>query len=71
MERQEKMSDKKKRQYESKVIGLPPLTMVLGGVPEPDPGQEQRPFRVFANEQPEQARHTLNKLIGHLQEKNK
>jgi hypothetical protein len=71
MERQEKMSDKKKRQYESNVIGLPPLKMVLGNVPEPDPGEGRRPFRSFASEQPEEARSTLSKLIGHLQEPKK
>jgi hypothetical protein len=65
------MSEKNKRQYESNVIGLPSLTMVIGNVPEPDPGDEKRPFRVFTAEKPEQARTTLNKLIGHLQEPKK
>jgi hypothetical protein len=65
------MSDKTKRQYEANVIGLPPLKMVLGSVPEPDPGEERRPFRVFASEKPEEARSTLTKLIGHLQENKK
>jgi hypothetical protein len=70
-ERQEKMSEKNKRQYESNIIGLPPLKMVLGNVPEPDPGEGRRPFKVFASEKPEEARVTLEKLIGHLQEPKK
>ncbi|MCG2784415.1 MAG: hypothetical protein L6461_04850 [Anaerolineae bacterium] len=65
------MSDKNKRQFESNVIGLPPLKMVLGSVPEPDPGEGRRPFREFASEKPEEARSTLAKLIGHLQEPKK
>jgi hypothetical protein len=65
------MSDKTKRKYESNIIGLPPLTMVLGSVPEPDPGESRRPFRVFASEKPDEARSTLTKLIGHLQEPKK
>lgn len=65
------MSEKNKRQYESTVIGLPPLKMVLGAVPEPDPGDGHQAFRHFASEKPEEARTTLNKLIGHLQEKTK
>jgi hypothetical protein len=65
------MSDKNKRQYESNVIGLPPLKMVLGSIPEPDPGESRRPFRAFASERPEDVRNTLSKLIGHLQESQK
>lgn len=65
------MSDKTKRKYESNVIGLPPLTMVLGSVPEPDPGEGRRPFRAFGSEKPEEVRSTLSKLIGHLQEPKK
>ncbi|MDX9992967.1 MAG: hypothetical protein RBS68_13085 [Anaerolineales bacterium] len=65
------MSDKNKRQYESNVIGLPPLKMVLGSIPEPDPGEGRRPFRAFASEKPEDVRSTLSKLIGHLQESQK
>jgi hypothetical protein len=71
MERQEKMADKKKRQYESNVIGLPPFKMVLGNVPDPDPGEGRRPFRAFAREKPEEARNMLTKLIDHLQEPKK
>ena len=62
------MSEKNKRQYESNVIGLPPLKMVLGAVPDPDPGDGRRPFRVFPGETPEEARSTLTRLIGHLQD---
>jgi len=51
------------------MMALPPLHMVLGAVPEPDPAQGNRPFRAFGQEEPQQARQTLTKLIGHLQEK--
>lgn len=65
------MSDKTKRKYEANVIGLPPLKMVLGNVPEPDPGDGRRPFRLFGDAKDEEVRSTLTKLIGHLQDNKK
>ncbi|RPH56530.1 MAG: hypothetical protein EHM81_13015 [Chloroflexi bacterium] len=57
----------KKRTYESVTLGLPPLKMVLGDIPEPEPGFGQQPFRPFGREKSDsEAKGTLNKLIGHL-----
>ncbi len=59
----------KKHKFNSPLSNLPPLTLVLGNVPEPDPGQAAQPFRSFADEKPEEARQQVNKLIGHFKEK--
>lgn len=59
----------KKHKFESPLSSLPPLTLVLGNVPEPDPGQVSQPFRPFTQDKPEEARQQVNKLIGHLKEK--
>lgn len=65
------MSEKTKRQFEANVIGLPPLRLVLGNVPEPDPGDGRKPLRFFGEEKAEEARNTLTRLIGHLQDTQK
>lgn len=58
-----------KRKFESEMLALPPLHLILGAVPEPDPEQRAGAFRAFGCEEPQQARQTLSKLIGHLKEK--
>jgi hypothetical protein len=57
----------KKHAYQSEIMALPPLKMVLGDVPDPDPSGKRRPFRAFNQEKSESdARKTVAKLIGHL-----
>jgi hypothetical protein len=59
-----------KRVYESTTLGLPPLKMVLGEVPEPEPGNPQ--FRPFGKDKSDsEAKGTVNKLIGHLKKSEK
>jgi len=58
---------KKKQVYESDVLALPSLKMVLDNIPEPDPNDKRQSFRIFGNDKSEvEARTTLAKLIGHL-----
>ncbi len=42
-------------------LGLPPLRMVLGEVPNPEPNH---PIRRFGTDKPEEAKMALEKLIG-------
>jgi hypothetical protein len=56
-----------KRKFQAEVIGLPPLRMVLGEVPDPDPGQARADFRPFGAGRPaSESKGTVEKLIGHL-----
>jgi hypothetical protein len=65
------MTDKK-HVYESNVIALPPLKMVLGEIPEPDPDGQRRSYRAFNRDKSEDdARNMVTKLIGHLQSTDK
>ena len=61
------MTTTKKLTYKSETLGLPPLRMVLGEVPDPDPSGKRRLFRPFGeNTTVTEAKGTLTKLIGHL-----
>lgn len=64
------MNEKKKQTYNSSVMALPALKLVIGDVPNPD-GEAQRPqVRPFGADQPScETKSTLHKLIGHIQEK--
>jgi hypothetical protein len=66
------MTDKK-HQYQSDIMALPPLKMVLGEVPEPDPDDDKRrPYRAFSEAKSEaEARSLVTKLIGHLKNHDK
>lgn len=62
------MSERKKHTYNSSVLALPPLQVVLGDVPHPD-GEVRRTFRPFgANKLEAETKSTLKKLIGHIEE---
>lgn len=56
-----------KRVYESNVIALPPLRLVLGDVPAPDP--ETRTRRQPLQKSPREMEVTVKRLIAHLEEK--
>lgn len=63
------MSEKKKHTYNSSVLALPPLKVVLGDIPNPD-GEELRKLRPFGADRSEvETKGTLTRLIGHIQEK--
>jgi hypothetical protein len=59
----------KKRLYESDVIALPPLRLVLGEVPSPDPEQRRKPFRI--QKPTDEMETNIKKLIAHLTENSK
>jgi hypothetical protein len=61
------MTTNKKLTYKSETLGLPPLRMVLGEVPDPDPSGKRRPFRPFDQDKTvSDPKSTLTKLIGYL-----
>lgn len=59
----------KKKVYQAETMTLPPLKMVLGELPEPDPGEEYRPFRAMGFKKDEEARVVVKKLIGRIKDK--
>lgn len=61
--------NEKKYTYESTTLGLPPLKMVLGDVPNPDPGSGRSAFRPFSADKPEsESKTTVKRLIGYIQD---
>jgi hypothetical protein len=58
----------KKKIYQAETMALPPLRMVLGELPEPDPGEGYRPFRAMGVKD-EEARGMVKKLIGRIKDK--
>jgi hypothetical protein len=59
--------DEKKVVYKSEVMALPPLRMVLGDVPSPDPVQRRRSNQgLFKNHE---MFLPVKRLIAHLEEK--
>ena len=62
----------KQQIYRSDILALPPLKMVLGEIPEPDPDGKRRTFRAFNHAKSEsEARDVVSKLIGHLKSSEK
>jgi hypothetical protein len=62
----------KKVTYKAETLALPSLKMVVGEIPDPDPGGERRPLRPFGEGKTEsEAKGTLTKLIGHLKNQEK
>lgn len=59
----------KKRVYESDVMALPPLRLVLGDIPSPDPADRRK---AQGKQKPEhEMEATVKKLIAHLKENEK
>lgn len=58
----------KKRVYESNVMTLPSLRLVLGEVPSPDPVQRRKPLHLQKQEY--EMEMNIKKLIAHLNESN-
>ena len=66
------MTEKKTHADKSSVAATPALKHVIGDIPSPDvdaqrPQQQVRPFG--ADRPSAETKSTLNKLIGHIQEK--
>jgi hypothetical protein len=62
--------NEKLHKYESDILALPPLKMVLGDVPTPDPRIGARNPHAFAvDNTPTQARRTVEKIIAHIEKK--
>jgi hypothetical protein len=62
--------NEKLHKYESDILALPPLKMVLGDVPTPDPRSGVHTLRAFAADNtPTQARRTVEKIIAHIEKK--
>ncbi len=57
----------KKRVYESDVMGLPPLRLVLGDVPSPDPDRSKAGHK--SNKPGREMEVPVKKLIAHLKDK--
>ncbi len=49
-------------------MALPPLKIVLGELPEPDPGEGYHPFRAMGVKV-EEARGMVEKIIGRIKDK--
>ncbi len=57
----------KKLTYQSEIMALPPIKMLLGEVPDPDPKGKRRPAQPFGEDKTEaDAKNMLTRLIGHL-----
>ena len=62
----------KQQTYQSNILALPPLKMVLGEIPEPDPDEKHRTFRTLNQAKSEaEAKDMVSKLIGHLKQTDK
>jgi hypothetical protein len=58
------------RVYEADVMALPPLRLVLGDVPSPDPDRRRSPAsRTNVRETPEPTLLVVRRLITHLEQK--
>ena len=58
--------DEKKRVYDSEVMGLPPLRLVIGDVPNPDPDRRNR-FNQLMRKSNRKMEGTVKRIIAHLE----
>ena len=59
--------DEKKRVYDSEVMALPPLRLVIGDVPNPDPDRRNRSNQLMRKSNHE-IEHTVKRIISHLEQ---
>ena len=59
--------DKKKHVYESEVMALPPLRMVIGDIPSPDPDRHSKLIPQMQKSSQE-IEGMVKRLIAHLEE---
>jgi hypothetical protein len=59
--------DEKKRIYESEIMGLPPLRLVIGDIPSPDPERRKRPNQPNPKTDFLNRKGTVKRIITHLE----
>ena len=59
--------DEKKRVYDSEVMALPPLRLVIGDIPNPDPEKRNRSNQLMLKSNRE-IEGTVKRIITHLEE---
>jgi hypothetical protein len=59
--------DEKKRVYDSEVMALPPLRLVIGDIPNPDPERRNRSNQLMRKPSHE-IEGTVKRIIAHLEE---
>jgi hypothetical protein len=59
--------DEKKRVYDSEVMALPPLRLVIGDIPNPDPDRRFRSNQPMRKSNLE-IESTVKRIIAHLEE---
>jgi len=57
----------KKRVYQADVMALPPIKMVLGDIPNPDPERTGKP-KAKAGKPNRELEHAVQRLIMHLKD---
>ena len=60
--------DEKKRVYSSDVMALPPLRLVIGDIPNPDPDKRNRSGQLMRKSNREIEGTTVKRIIAHLEE---
>ena len=61
------MDEKKRVVYDADVMGLPPLRLVIGDVPSPDPERRNKPNQqTFRTNREKEG--TVKRIIAHLEE---
>ena len=59
--------DDKKRVYDAEVMALPPLRLVIGDIPSPDPDRRNKPNQqTHRSDRP--IKGTVKRIIAHLEE---
>lgn len=58
----------KKRVYQADVMALPPIKMVLGDIPNPDPERTRKP-KAKADKPNRELENAVQRLIMHLKDK--
>jgi len=58
--------DEKKRVYDSEVMALPPLRLVIGDIPNPDPDKRNRSNQLMRKSTRE-IEGTVKRIIAHLE----
>ena len=59
--------DEKKRVYDAEVMALPPLRLVLGDIPSPDPDRRSQPNQQTHKPDPVIIKGTVKRIISHLE----
>jgi hypothetical protein len=60
--------DEKKRVYDSNVMALPPLRLVIGDIPNPDPDKRNRSSQLMRKSNREIEGTVVKRIIARLEE---